>query len=305
MADGAETSHRDAPGGAPDPWTDDPATWPPTDHERERAHWLIERELRERLLASRRAERERVTAEVYDELFRRVPWHPGNTGVGVDEEANARWIAARAGLVPRGGTVVDLGCGRGAVVRGFARRAGRAIGIDASEEMILRCSADARARATFMVGGMVEPDLPPESVDLITSNQAIEHLHPDDIDRHLRAVRRILRPGGRLLITTPQALTGPWDCSRGFTETPTGFHTAEMDHRDLRRHLLAAGFRRVRSPVGGTGARSRVPKIAHLLWVPTALKVAAEGLLRRAPRARRGPLARALNLSFVETLATR
>jgi SAM-dependent methyltransferase len=222
-----------------------------------------------------------------------------------EEQGNARWVAARAGLVPRGGTVVDLGCGRGAMVRGFAPRAERAIGIDTSEEMILRCNADAPPNATFVVGSIVEPRLAPESADLITSNQAIEHLHPDDIDRHLRAVRRILRPGGRLLITTPQALTGPWDCSRGFTSTPTGFHTAEMDHRELRWRLRAAGFRRVRSPVGGTGARARVPRIAHLLWVPTSLKVAGEALLRRAPRARRGPLARALNLSFVETLAVR
>ena len=44
--------------------------------DRLRAHYLVERELADRLRAATAAERPRLYSAVYDELYRRVPDHP-------------------------------------------------------------------------------------------------------------------------------------------------------------------------------------------------------------------------------------
>ncbi len=106
-----------------------------TEEERERAHWLIERDLRERLLASAPEERERVTAEVYDALFQRVPWHPANQSANEDPEIEGElWRRVFGDLCPPGGTIADLGCGLGSVVIGMASRTKEAVGEDTSQE---------------------------------------------------------------------------------------------------------------------------------------------------------------------------
>jgi SAM-dependent methyltransferase len=284
-------------------WTDDPATWPETDDARERAHWLIERDLRERLLGSSPDERERVTAEVYDQLFARVPWHPANQAEAEDTGgSDSRWLRAFRDLCPPGGTVADLGCGLGGVVIGLSGRAGEAVGVDTSQEMIERCRRRAPINARFVTGSVVKPPLEARYFDLVISMQVIEHLHPDDLDRHLRAVARILKPGGAFLVVTPQALTGPWDCSRGFTESPSGFHTAEMTHAELAARMRRAGFSRMLSPLGGAGVRSRLRVPSDRAWVPTRLKAWAEKLVGAAPRRGRAAVAKATNTGLVTVL---
>jgi SAM-dependent methyltransferase len=283
-------------------WTEDPATWPASDSARERAHWLIERDLRGRLLASHRDERERITAEVYDELFERVPWHPANQPCSEAPEDLDKWLRAYADLCAPGATVADLGCGLGGVVIGLASRAKEAVGVDTSREMVQRCRARAPINARFLVGSVVNPPLERGYFDLITSHQVIEHLHPEDLDQHLRAVARLLKPGGAFLVVTPQALTGPWDCSRGFTKEPSGFHTAEMTHAELAKRMRLAGFRRTSSPIGGTGVRSRLRVPGGKGWVPTGLKIYGEKLVAAAPRHRRSAVAKATNTGLVTVL---
>ncbi|MDH3225622.1 MAG: class I SAM-dependent methyltransferase [Thermoleophilia bacterium] len=274
-----------------------------SDEARERAHWLIERDLRERLLASDRDERERVTAEVYDELFERVPWHPANQPDSESpEDGDHRWLRAYSGLCSPGATVADLGCGLGGVVIGLASRAKEAVGVDSSREMVQRCRAKAPVNTRFVVGSVVDPPLERSSFDLITSRQVIEHLHPEDLDDHLRAVARLLKPDGAFLVVTPQALTGPWDCSRGFTEEPSGFHTAEMTHAELAERMIRAGFRRTSSPVGGAGVRSRLRVPGHRGWVPTRVKSYGEKLVSAVPPSRRGTVAKLTNTGLVTVL---
>jgi SAM-dependent methyltransferase len=52
-----------------------------------------------------------------------------------------------------------------------------------------------------------------DSVDLVFSNQLMEHLHPDDASAQLQEIYRVLRNGGSYICVTPNRANGPHDCS--------------------------------------------------------------------------------------------
>ncbi len=114
--------------------------------------------------------------------------------------------ALRLGAPAPGEVVVDLGCGRGRDVLEAARRVGQggaALGVDLSAEMIERARASAaEAGATnvrFLQCELERLSLEDGSADLVLSNCAINHA-PDKA-AVFREVRRVLRPGGRAVVS--------------------------------------------------------------------------------------------------------
>jgi len=100
--------------------------------------------------------------------------------------------------VPEGGVVVDLGCGhRGGLLAWLAPRIREGVGVDLSV-------GDAPpAPNVRLVAGAADGELPLEdgSADLVTCLAVIEHVaRPAAL---LAEARRVLRPGGRLVVTTP------------------------------------------------------------------------------------------------------
>jgi ubiquinone/menaquinone biosynthesis C-methylase UbiE len=110
-------------------------------------------------------------------------------------------------------TVLDLGCGRGAVLLAAAKRLprGRAIGVDLwqadqtdnSEQATLAnaVAEDVVDRIELHTADMTGLPFPDESVDVIVSNLAIHNI-PGHAGRReaLDEAVRVLRPGGRLAI---------------------------------------------------------------------------------------------------------
>jgi SAM-dependent methyltransferase len=286
-------------------WTEDPATWPaPSDRARE--HWLIEQELREELLRARPEDRPSAYKEVYERLYREVPWHEANTrSEAEDESYEDLWFRLYRPLMKDGDVLVDLGCGRGSLLRRFAGSLERCIGIDVADAMIDLSRSGGAENVEFVAGSVVTPPLAPESADVVVSRQVMEHLHPDDVPGHLRAVRRLLRPGGRFLIETPSRLTGPWDISRRFTEAATGFHLREYTIGELTTLLRDAGFRRVRSPAVPSRVLVRLGPLRSRAYVPGRLKGGLEKVLERLPQSRRRAIAPLFVLRDVMLVADR
>jgi len=98
--------------------------------------------------------------------------------------------------------MLDLGCNNGAVTIEIAKavRAREVYGVDIDEN-VLRLAA---ARGIKVLKCDLSKDPIPigdESVDLVTALEVIEHLvNPDHM---LREARRVLKPRGTLLLTTP------------------------------------------------------------------------------------------------------
>ena len=115
------------------------------------------------------------------------------------EELNRRTILETLLPTP-GGTLVDLGCGDGTFTERVAARVqpARTIGV----ELISQLADAAEARGIEVVRGSLGDPLPFDdgSIDVIHSNQVIEHLV--DTDRFMAEMARVLRPGGHAVVST-------------------------------------------------------------------------------------------------------
>lgn len=153
---------------------------------------------------------------------------------------------AIASLAP-GETVVDLGSGGGFDCFLAARQvgaAGRVIGVDMTPEMIAKARANAVKMAAdnveFRLGEIEHLPVADASVDVIISNCVI-NLAPDK-RAVLRDAFRVLRPGGRLMVSDVVA-TAP--IPKALANDPALIagcmgNAAQID--DLRAWLTEAGF---------------------------------------------------------------
>ncbi|MFD9906639.1 class I SAM-dependent methyltransferase [Streptomyces sp. NPDC059063] len=115
----------------------------------------------------------------------------------------ARMLAAALGPATRGaGVVLDIGCGDGSAARAAAPLlAGhRVIGVDWSQDALRRAS---RHLPHVVRGELTDGGLPfaSASADAVLFSEVIEHLV--DPDSALDELRRVLRPGGHLMLSTP------------------------------------------------------------------------------------------------------
>ncbi|HKW93349.1 MAG TPA: class I SAM-dependent methyltransferase [Methylomirabilota bacterium] len=101
---------------------------------------------------------------------------------------------------PAPGRLLDVGCGTGAFVCAALERGWEAAGLDSSDWMVTR----GRARcppATFWRGALGVVNFPPQSFDVITMWNVLEHVvAPREA---LRRVREWLAPGGGVFLSMP------------------------------------------------------------------------------------------------------
>lgn len=153
--------------------------------------------------------------------------------IGVIAQVGIYWHATRSGkfrvwedlldeLRLRGDeTVLDMGCGRGAVLCAAAKRVprGRAIGVDLwqadqtdndAEETLTNAALEGVAgRVEVHTADMTAVPLDDDSVDLVVSSLAIHNIGSRDArKRALSEAVRVLRPGGQL------AIADLWDVRR-------------------------------------------------------------------------------------------
>ena len=119
----------------------------------------------------------------------------------IDEESVERALLT---LVPEGeiGAMLDIGTGTGRILELLAPRAGRAVGLDFSPEMLAiaraRVDADGLRHCQIRKGDMYQLPWPDGAFDLASLHQVLHHAEkPATV---IREAARVLHPAGRLLV---------------------------------------------------------------------------------------------------------
>lgn len=104
-------------------------------------------------------------------------------------------------LVGTGNKVLDIGCFNGVIGEKVIENGNEVFGIDASSEAV----AQAKMRGVKAVVGDLEEKFPYEDgvFDVCVSGEILEHIV--DTNFFMREVRRVLKPNGHLVLSTPNA----------------------------------------------------------------------------------------------------
>jgi SAM-dependent methyltransferase len=172
--------------------------------------------------------------DYYEELWERLP----------QQLEPPDWTLRRRfllGEVRPGDRALDLGSGAGEFTAALADAGAAVVGVDVAEAALSRARA-AHPELDFRRASIDGPlPFPDGAFDLVWSSEVIEHVA--DTARWLSEVRRVLSPGGRLLLTTPShgrlrvALGGV----ERFSE-PLGDHLHLYTRSSLRTLLDEFGF---------------------------------------------------------------
>jgi 2-polyprenyl-6-hydroxyphenyl methylase/3-demethylubiquinone-9 3-methyltransferase len=151
------------------------------------------------------------------------------------------------------GNLLDLGCGNGAILAEVCSNGWRLFGADFSRSAILHANArriDAQftlVDATADLTAVYEP----ASFDAIISVEVVEHLY--DPRAFAANILKLLKPGGRVLLTTPYhgylknlaiALSGRFD--RHVSPLWNGGHIKFWSRTTMTQLLTESGFTNVR-----------------------------------------------------------
>jgi 2-polyprenyl-6-hydroxyphenyl methylase / 3-demethylubiquinone-9 3-methyltransferase len=192
---------------------------------------------------------------------------------GVPEALEPSHFALRSRFllahVSAGERVLDVGCGEGRFAAELADAGARVVGVDVAEEPLRRARARHPELDLRLLAGEGPWELEDAGFDVVWAGEVIEHVA--DTAAWLSEVRRVLRSGGSLLVSTPayprltlmrvalskRAFAGHFD--------PRGGHLRFYSRETLTRLIGDFGFERIemRSAGGPPGARPLL--LAHAI----------------------------------------
>jgi SAM-dependent methyltransferase len=175
------------------------------------------------------------------------------------ENSPHRWQGRRAKIEQhaQSGSILDLGCSSGSFLGSMKRERWKLHGIEMSADCARR--AEARTGANVFVGDLLDAPFPPESFDVITCFDVLEHVYEP-----LRVMAKVcawLKPGGIFYVQVPNI-----DSAEGRVfgtywhglELPR--HLSHFSPVSLRNAAKATGLQEVwletqRNPAVGTSLR--------------------------------------------------
>ncbi|MCB9307748.1 MAG: methyltransferase domain-containing protein [Lewinellaceae bacterium] len=151
--------------------------------------------------------------------------------------------------VPKGLTILDIGCGNGALAKLLLEKGYNIYGIDASETGIqwAKQSHPKRFFLQDITSNTLPPELSVQRFNVLISTEVIEHLYSPR--EYILFCKNILPFGGRLILSTPYhgywknlllALTGHMD--NHFTALWDGGHIKFWSKKTLTKLLTEGGF---------------------------------------------------------------
>ncbi|HJR19392.1 MAG TPA: class I SAM-dependent methyltransferase [Actinomycetota bacterium] len=152
-----------------------------------------------------------------------------------------------------GMNVLDAGCGEGYGSAMLAEHAASVVGVDLERDVIEH-AAERYPNVRFQTGDLATLGFPDASFDAVVTFQVIEHMQSPR--GFLTECGRVLRPGGLLVLSTPNRLT----FSPAGVRNP--FHTVEFAPAELR-SVLEDRF--VVQLLGGTFHRWRLDLVERMM----------------------------------------
>jgi ubiquinone/menaquinone biosynthesis C-methylase UbiE len=183
--------------------------------------------------------------------------HPGFSGPSglvaalsmlIGRSDDAQWAGQLARLEP-GDVVVDIGCGPGVAARYAARQGARAIGVDPAPVMlrVARRTTPRPLDVRFLEGVAEALPIEGDTASIVWALATAHHWA--DLDRALAEMRRVVRPGGRVVVIERRTKAGATGlASHGWTTTQAdafvdrlrelGFESCRVEEHDTRRRHL-------------------------------------------------------------------
>ena len=163
----------------------------------------------------------------------------------------------------KNGAILDLACGDGKVLY-FFRKWGftNLSGVDISlEQVMLSRQVMPEVKQCNAIDFLEEH---PDSFDLITGLNIIEHLTKDEVCLFMERCFAALKPGGRLVLLTPNA-DSPFSCSVRYADFT---HEVCFNPRSLDSTLKVFGFKRIEMREAGPPPRgySALSSLRWLIW---------------------------------------
>ncbi len=215
-----------------------------------------------------------IPSELYDETY----FLTSCEGYDVFLESEGRHLSRRLlqalalAQVTAGMCVLDVGCGRGEILRHCLQQGIEAYGIDYAEvaARMSRATISAETQGldpATIKSGVCRSDakrlpFPTNHFDRVLLFDVVEHLYPWELHEALLEIRRVLKPTGRIVVHTApnrwyDTYAYPWvrrfrrllgqgqaypQDPRAITPANQHVHVNEQDMLSLNRSLKAAGF---------------------------------------------------------------
>lgn len=200
-----------------------------------RRQYEVEKELASNLKNSSWEERKVLYKGLYDELFKKVPWHP-RLVKKKDKKRRSLELQNQLQLldkfISRDTVFLEVGPGDCNLALELTKMVKKVYAVDISDNLI-RSEKELPNNFELIISDGRSIDAPHNSIDVAYSNQVVEHFHPEDVSWHIRNVKDVLKPGGIYIILTPHRFKGPCDVSKYFDEESSGLHLKEWTFSEL------------------------------------------------------------------------
>lgn len=151
-------------------------------------------------------------------------------------------------------TVLDIGCntGRGGEALKSLDNKLQIYGLDCVEDRLKRLPSTAYDQGIYGISTDIPCD--DRTIEVVVAGEFIEHIYPMDVDKTLAEILRVIKIGGRFLLTTPNPLDIKKNI-RGESILDDTSHVCQHFYDALKLKLKMMGYSRIK--VYGSGKVTR------------------------------------------------
>jgi len=207
--------------------------------------YLLEKKLAEKLNNASREDRKQLYNSVYEEYYEKFPQHPF-----VDRNDNLLKKSANKQLnyllpfLKANDIFLEIGAGSGFLSIEAAKNCQKVYIVDVSDEPTKDTVLPNNVELIIYNGINIPSSI--GKVDMVYSNQLMEHLHPDDAIEQLKDIYNSLSFEGIYFCKTPHCFSGPHDISKHFDDVATCLHLKEYTVSELINFFKLAGFQKIK-----------------------------------------------------------